>query len=112
DVRPEVMIPLVGHVNELIVMRNNAKRVLEETFAAARVHVPYLLGTMIEVPRAALVAGEIAKEAQFFSFGTNDLTQMTFGFSRDDVEGRMMSAYLELGLLKRNPFETLDQSGV
>ncbi|MGH9122963.1 MAG: putative PEP-binding protein, partial [Acidimicrobiales bacterium] len=71
-----------------------------------------IIGTMIETPRAALVAGEIAKEAEFFSFGTNDLTQMTFGFSRDDVEGRMMPAYLEQGLLKRNPFETIDVAGV
>ena len=67
---------------------------------------------MIETPRAALLAGEIAEEADFFSFGTNDLTQMTFGFSRDDVEGRMMSAYLEQGLLKRNPFEVVDPDGV
>jgi pyruvate, orthophosphate dikinase len=71
-----------------------------------------LIGTMIETPRAALKAGEIAESAEFFSFGTNDLTQMTFGFSRDDVEGRMMSAYLEQGLLKRNPFETIDTEGV
>ena len=70
------------------------------------------IGTMIETPRAALRADEIAEEADFFSFGTNDLTQMTFGFSRDDVESRMMPAYLEQGLLKRNPFETIDQSGV
>jgi len=70
------------------------------------------IGTMIETPRAALLAGEIAEEADFFSFGTNDLTQMTFGFSRDDVEGRMMAAYLELGLLPRNPFDTIDQDGV
>ena len=70
------------------------------------------IGTMIETPRAAVCADEIAEEADFFSFGTNDLTQMTFGFSRDDVEGRMMSAYLEEGLLKRNPFETIDQDGV
>ena len=70
------------------------------------------IGTMIETPRAVLRADEIAHEADFFSFGTNDLTQMTFGFSRDDVESRMMPAYLELGLLKRNPFETIDQTGV
>ena len=70
------------------------------------------IGTMIETPRAALRADEIAEEADFFSFGTNDLTQMTFGFSRDDVESRMMPAYLEQGLLKRNPFETIDQTGV
>ena len=71
-----------------------------------------MIGTMIETPRAAIRADEIAEEADFFSFGTNDLTQMTFGFSRDDVERRMMPAYLERGLLKRNPFETIDQSGV
>jgi pyruvate,orthophosphate dikinase len=70
------------------------------------------IGTMVETPRAAVRADEIAEEADFFSFGTNDLTQMTFGFSRDDVEGRMMAAYLEQGLLKRNPFETIDQDGV
>ncbi len=70
------------------------------------------IGTMIETPRAAIRADEIAEEADFFSFGTNDLTQMTFGFSRDDVESRMMPAYLEQGLLKRNPFETIDQGGV
>jgi pyruvate,orthophosphate dikinase len=74
--------------------------------------VDVTIGTMIETPRAALVAGDIAEVADFFSFGTNDLTQMTFGFSRDDVEGRMMNAYLEQGLLKRNPFETIDQQGV
>jgi len=71
-----------------------------------------MIGTMIETPRAALLAGEIAEVADFFSFGTNDLTQMTFGFSRDDIEGRMMAAYLELGLLARNPFETVDPDGV
>jgi pyruvate,orthophosphate dikinase len=111
DVRPEIMIPLVGHVNELIVMRNNAKRVMEETFDAARVRVPYLLGTMIEVPRAALVAGEIAKEAEFFSFGTNDLTQMTFGFSRDDVNS-FLPDYLEQKILPGDPFQSLDPDGV
>ena len=78
----------------------------------AKKRIKVLIGTMIETPRAALRADEIAEEADFFSFGTNDLTQMTFGFSRDDVEGRMMSAYLEQGLLKRNPFETLDPDGV
>ena len=111
DVRPEIMIPLVGHVNELIVMRNNAKRVLEETFAKKGVRVPYLLGTMIEVPRAALVAGEIAKEAEFFSFGTNDLTQMTMGFSRDDINS-FLPAYLEQKILPWDPFSSLDTEGV
>jgi pyruvate,orthophosphate dikinase len=74
--------------------------------------VEVLIGTMIETPRAALRAAEIAEEAEFFSFGTNDLTQMTFGFSRDDVEGRMMAAYLDQGLLPHNPFETIDAAGV
>ena len=78
--------------------------------AAKRLDVT--IGTMVETPRAAVRSDEIAEEADFFSYGTNDLTQMTFGFSRDDVEGRMMTAYLEQGLLKRNPFETIDQSGV
>src|SRR5438132_609905 len=79
---------------------------------ARRRRLEVSIGTMIETPRAALRADEIAEEADFFSFGTNDLTQMTFGFSRDDVEGRMMSAYIEQGLLKRNPFETIDVGGV
>src|SRR5262249_17874652 len=79
---------------------------------AKRRRLEVLIGTMIETPRAALRADEIAEEAEFFSFGTNDLTQMTFGFSRDDVEGRLMGAYLELGLLPHNPFETVDAGGV
>jgi pyruvate,orthophosphate dikinase len=82
------------------------------TDSAATGKVEVIIGTMIETPRAALRAGEIAEVAEFFSFGTNDLTQMTFGFSRDDVEGRMMDAYLELGLLPRNPFEVVDFDGV
>ena len=86
---------------------------MAETFAQrGGAEVDYLVGTMIETPRAALVANEIAETAEFFSFGTNDLTQMTFGFSRDDVEGRFMAEYLELKLLRANPFETLDQEGV
>ena len=89
------------------------REVAAETFAASDDgEVDYLVGTMVETPRAALVAGEIAEVAEFFSFGTNDLTQMTFGFSRDDVEGRFMSEYLELKLLPANPFETLDREGV
>ena len=89
------------------------REVAADAFAAAGVDdVDYLVGTMIETPRAALVADEIAEVAEFFSFGTNDLTQMTFGFSRDDVEGRFMSEYLEHKLLRANPFETLDQEGV
>ena len=128
----EIMIPLTVNREELALARSWVEAAVEEAEAAAgrarkapasaprstkgktvrRGSVEVLIGTMIETPRAALVAGEIAEEADFFSFGTNDLTQMTFGFSRDDVEGRMMSAYLEAGLLKRNPFETVDPDGV
>ena len=82
------------------------------TVKEKKVRLNYLVGTMIEVPRAALTADRVARHAEFFSFGTNDLTQLTFGFSRDDVESRMMPAYLEQGLLKRNPFDTIDQTGV
>ena len=93
-----------------------ARSWVEDAIAAAtkgvKKPIAVTIGTMVETPRAAIRADEIAEEADFFSFGTNDLTQMTFGFSRDDVEGRMMSAYLEQGLLKRNPFETIDPGGV
>jgi pyruvate,orthophosphate dikinase len=107
-VKPEVMIPLVGHVNELKRMKVLIDRVHEElkpTFA-------YQVGTMIEVPRAALVADEIAEFAEFFSFGTNDLTQTTFGYSRDDAEGRFLGHYLQDKVLLENPFVTLDRKGV
>jgi pyruvate, orthophosphate dikinase len=108
----EIMIPLTVTREELA----EARRWVEEGVASATAHVrrkpKVLIGTMIETPRAALRAEELADEAEFFSFGTNDLTQMTFGFSRDDVESRMMPAYLEQGLLKRNPFETIDKNGV
>jgi pyruvate,orthophosphate dikinase len=108
----EVMIPLTVSREEM----HEARRWVEEAIAEAtkglRKKPEVTIGTMIETPRAALRADEIAEESDFFSFGTNDLTQMTFGFSRDDVESRMMPAYLELGLLKRNPFETIDQTGV
>src|SRR6202166_1478973 len=112
----EIMIPLTVTREELALARRWVEEAVTATVAssdrATRRGLEVLIGTMIETPRAALRAGEIAEEADFFSFGTNDLTQMTFGFSRDDVEGRMMSAYLEQGLLKRNPFETIDQAGV
>jgi pyruvate,orthophosphate dikinase len=88
------------------------REVAEEVFSAAGDRVDFAVGTMVETPRAALVADEIAERAEFFSFGTNDLTQMTFGFSRDDVEGRMMPAYLERKLLEVSPFEQLDRGGV
>ncbi|HEV7209354.1 MAG TPA: pyruvate, phosphate dikinase [Mycobacteriales bacterium] len=106
DPRPEVMIPLVGAVQELESVREEAEQVLAEVGVAA------LIGTMIEVPRAALTAGQIAEAAEFFSFGTNDLTQMTWGFSRDDVEASFFSRYLDLGIFGVSPFETLDRDGV
>ncbi|MEV5409375.1 pyruvate, phosphate dikinase [Thermopolyspora sp. NPDC052614] len=105
DPRPEIMIPLVGAVQELEIVREEAERILAE------VGVEASIGTMIEVPRAALTAGQIAEAAEFFSFGTNDLTQMTWGFSRDDVEAAFFSRYLELGVFGVSPFETLDREG-
>jgi pyruvate,orthophosphate dikinase len=104
--RPEIMIPLVATVQELESVREEAVRILAE------VGVEALVGTMIETPRAALTAGQIAEAAEFFSFGTNDLTQMTWGFSRDDVEAAFFSRYLELGIFGVSPFETLDREGV
>jgi pyruvate,orthophosphate dikinase len=108
----EVMIPLTVTREELAYARSWVEDAIDAETLGMRKKPEVLIGTMIETPRAAICADEIAEEADFFSFGTNDLTQMTFGFSRDDVEGRMMSAYLEEGLLKRNPFETIDQPGV
>ncbi len=113
----EIMIPLTVSREEMALARSWVEAAIAEAESAApgradSSSLEVLIGTMIETPRAALRAGEIAEEAEFFSFGTNDLTQMTFGFSRDDVEGRMMSAYLEQGLLKRNPFEVVDPDGV
>ncbi|HMN02649.1 MULTISPECIES: pyruvate, phosphate dikinase [Geobacter] len=108
---PEIMIPLVGVVTELARLRENTVRVCEEVIAACGVKVDYLIGTMIELPRAALTADEIAREAEFFSFGTNDLTQTTFGLSRDDA-GKFLPFYVESGLLEEDPFVSLDQNGV
>src|SRR6185437_8545473 len=112
DPRPEVMIPLVGAVQELEAARDEAEKVLKEVQAETGVSVPTLIGTMIEVPRAALTAGQIASAAEFFSFGTNDLTQMSWGFSRDDVEGSFFGRYIEMGIFGVSPFETLDADGV
>jgi len=112
DARPEVMIPLVGMEGEIAMMRELVVRVAEETMKEFGVSFPYHVGTMIEVPRGALVADEIARHAEFFSFGTNDLTQMTFGFSRDDAEGKFLGSYIDRKILKENPFATLDRSGV
>lgn len=111
-VYPEVMIPLVGHVNELKVEREKLERVAKDVMAEEGIEVDYKFGTMIEVPRAALTADEIAKHAQFFSFGTNDLTQMTYGVSRDDAEGKFLLQYVERGILPENPFQVLDREGV
>jgi pyruvate, orthophosphate dikinase len=112
DVQPEIMIPLVGHVNELKQMRqlviDAAEKVQEETGK----QFEYTIGTMIEIPRAALTADQIAEEADFFSFGTNDLTQTTFGYSRDDAEGKFLQNYIENKVLPENPFAVLDQDGV
>jgi pyruvate,orthophosphate dikinase len=108
---PEVMIPLVATVKELSNQEAIVRRVAKEVFAAAKLEVPYLVGTMIELPRAALTADEIAGVAEFFSYGTNDLTQTTFGLSRDDA-GRFLPFYVEQGLLPADPFQQLDQAGV
>ncbi len=112
DVRPEIMVPLVGTLEELRRTREVIDRVAQEVFKETKTKVGYLVGTMIEVPRAALTAGQIAESADFFSFGTNDLTQMTFGVSRDDAEGKFLLRYVEDKVLPRNPFETLDRDGV
>lgn len=112
DVKPEVMIPLVGHVNELKTVQTVLERVAKEVMDEKGVKVDYKFGTMIEIPRAALTADEIAEYAEFFSFGTNDLTQMTFGYSRDDAEGKFLKNYVEQKILPSNPFQTLDQTGV
>ncbi|NUO59402.1 MAG: pyruvate, phosphate dikinase, partial [Hamadaea sp.] len=108
DPRPEVMVPLVGAVQELEVVRSQALDVIGEVDPGVRIPI----GTMIEVPRAALTAGQIAGPAEFFSFGTNDLTQMGWGFSRDDVESAFFGRYLELGIFGVSPFETLDAAGI
>jgi len=127
DVHPEVMIPLVGHVNELKLEREKLEAVAKDVMEEEGQEVEYMFGTMIEVPRAALTAGEIAEYADFFSFGTNDLTQMTFGYSRDDAEGKFLLQYVEgfdtgetdpegnpvkFQILEANPFQKLDQIGV
>jgi pyruvate,orthophosphate dikinase len=107
DIVPEVMIPLVGNIKELTHQKDIIDRVAREVLKG----VDYKVGTMIEVPRAAVVAGKLATEAQFFSFGTNDLTQMTLGFSRDDA-GKFLPDYMEKGVLETDPFQTVDQEGV
>jgi pyruvate, orthophosphate dikinase len=109
DPHVEIMVPLVATKEELVAVANDVRQVADEVLEKRGVQLPYLVGTMIELPRAAMAADEIAEDAEFFSFGTNDLTQTTFGFSRDDVEGKFMARYLEDGILATNPFESLDE---
>ena len=111
DVHPEIMIPLVGHVNELKTVQTMLEKVAKDVIEKAGIELDYMFGTMIEIPRACLVADQLAEYAQFFSFGTNDLTQMTFGFSRDDA-GKFLIPYLEQKILPTDPFDTIDQVGV
>ncbi len=112
EVYPEVMIPLVANERELSILRGEITKVAERIMKEKKVHFEYKIGTMIELPRAALCADKIAEVADFFSFGTNDLTQTTFGFSRDDAEGKFIPLYLEKKILKDDPFQVLDQEGV
>jgi pyruvate,orthophosphate dikinase len=112
NVIPEVEIPLVVEAKELEMLKGKIMIVAEQVKKEAGVDFNYTVGTMIEIPRAALLAGEIAEHAAFFSFGTNDLTQTTFGFSRDDAEGKFMYHYIENKILKDNPFIVLDRKGV
>jgi len=108
----EIMVPLVGHVNELSILRERIDAAAKRILGEARSTGVYQVGTMIEVPRAALTAAQIAQHADFFSFGTNDLTQMTFGYSRDDAEGKFLAQYVDQKVLPRNPFQVLDSEGV
>jgi pyruvate,orthophosphate dikinase len=109
--KPEIMVPLVGTVKEFEMQEGIIRSTAETIFAERNDRIDYLVGTMIEVPRAALVADLIAEKADFFSFGTNDLTQMTFGYSRDDAS-KFLPIYIEKGILKVDPFEVIDEEGV
>ena len=110
-IKPEIMVPLVGNVKELRFVKNTIDETAKKCFEKAGMELEYMVGTMIEIPRAALTADEIAEEAEFFSFGTNDLTQMGFGFSRDDT-GNIIKEYINGGILERDPFQSLDQKGI
>ena len=112
EIYPEIMIPLIGHVNELKLLKENLEKVAKEEMEKEGEDILYMFGTMIEIPRAALTADEIAEYAEFFSFGTNDLTQMTFGYSRDDAQAKFLKKYVEMGVLKDDPFKSLDWDGV
>jgi pyruvate,orthophosphate dikinase len=111
EVKPEVMIPLVGEPAELAILRELVERVAGEVITEMKIAVDYHVGTMIEIPRAALVADEVAQHADFFSFGTNDLTQMTYGYSRDDA-GVFLKEYINEGILRKDPFQSIDKRGV
>ena len=111
SVKPEIMIPLVGMEEEMNFVKNIVKKTVEEVLEEKNVKLEYLIGTMIEIPRASLIADDIAKEAEFFSFGTNDLTQMGFGFSRDDA-GKFIGEYLDKEILPKDPFQSIDQKGI
>jgi pyruvate,orthophosphate dikinase len=111
ETKPEIMVPLIGTVAEFEMQEKIIRSTAEEVFEEKGTRVEYLVGTMIEIPRAALMADKIAEKAEFFSFGTNDLTQMAFGYSRDDA-GKFLPIYIEKGILKVDPFEVLDQEGV
>jgi len=112
NVKPEIMIPLVSHINEFKPICKRTRKIADEKIKSAGVKLEYKVGTMIELPRAALTADKIAKEAEFFSYGTNDLTQTTFGISRDDAEGKFLLKYVNDKILEDNPFEVLDREGV
>ena len=111
ETKPEIMVPLIGTVAEFEMQEDIIRSTAEQVFEERGTRIDYLVGTMIEIPRAALMADKIAKRAEFFSFGTNDLTQMAFGYSRDDA-GKFLPIYIEKGILKVDPFEVLDQEGV
>lgn len=112
DVHPEIMIPLTSHANELKVQRETLEEVAQQVMQEQGIEVEYQFGTMIEIPRAAITAAEVAQYAEFFSFGTNDLTQTTFGISRDDAEAGFLVEYLQKEILVNNPFATVDRDGV
>jgi pyruvate,orthophosphate dikinase len=111
DPKPEIMVPLIGTVQEFKLQEEIIRSVATKVMAEKGVEVDYMVGTMIEIPRAALTADQVAESAEFFSFGTNDLTQMTFGYSRDDA-AKFLPIYIEKGILKQDPFLALDQVGV
>ncbi|MCA9904247.1 MAG: pyruvate, phosphate dikinase, partial [Anaerolineae bacterium] len=112
DVHPEIMLAVTNTENEVRILRETVDTIAEEMFAEFGVRFEYKVGTMIELPRAALIADRMAQYSEFFSFGTNDLTQTTFGISRDDAEGKFLLHYVEHGLLDENPFQVLDEDGV